>query len=72
MIKAPWYSPEEDAAFTGYAAEIEARNKFIKEIAAAVDPDKIMVALEIADRLGNKIYDLNVADLEIEVDIKYV
>ena len=67
MINAPWYTPEEDVIFTGYAAEIELRSekldRFIELLLILDDPN---------DEESQQII-LNELDLTLENrDIEYI
>ena len=60
MIKAPWYRPEEDLAFTAFAMECEGDvdtrqgkiNKVIKLLVAAEDPNDFETQCRIYDEVG--------------------
>ena len=56
MINAPWYTPEEDVIFTGYAAEIESHkeklDKFIELLRILDDPNDVEEQKIISDSLN--------------------
>lgn len=60
MIKAPWYQPEEDLAFTLFAMECEGDvdtrqgkiNKVIKLLAATEDPNDFEIQCRIYDEVS--------------------
>ena len=66
MIKAPWYSPEEDLAFTMYAISQTKIENLIDELVHADDPNDFWTQRNICRKL-----DLNLDDLT-DNEIHYI